>query len=101
MRHALQCLTGLCRAMPSGKEGVEELRTIHETLKGHDVDPACYRFDFTLARGLDYYTGPIFETIVTEPKIGSITGGGRYDNLIGLFSKETSLLREHPSALSG
>lgn len=39
-------------------------------------------FDPSLVRGLDYYTGTIFETIVTEPKIGSITGGGRYDNLI-------------------
>ena len=39
-------------------------------------------FDPRLVRGLDYYTGVIFETMVTEPKIGSITGGGRYDNLI-------------------
>lgn len=39
-------------------------------------------FDPTLARGLDYYTGPIFETVVDEPKIGSITGGGRYDTLL-------------------
>lgn len=39
-------------------------------------------FSPSLARGLDYYTGPIFETVVTEPKIGSITGGGRYDNLL-------------------
>src|SRR3989344_1440778 len=39
-------------------------------------------FDPTLARGLDYYTGPIFESVVEEPKIGSITGGGRYDNLL-------------------
>ncbi len=82
-------LDGLVQGHALGQEGLAELRIIHETLKGHDVDPACYRFDFTLARGLDYYTGPIFETIVTEPKIGSITGGGRYDNLIGLFSKET------------
>lgn len=40
------------------------------------------KFDPTLVRGLDYYTGTIFETVVDEPKIGSITGGGRYDNLI-------------------
>ncbi|MEK7550345.1 MAG: histidine--tRNA ligase [Patescibacteria group bacterium] len=39
-------------------------------------------FDSNLARGLDYYTGPIFESVVNEPKIGSITGGGRYDNLL-------------------
>lgn len=44
------------------------------------------RFDSTLSRGLDYYTGAIFETTVTEPKIGSITGGGRYDELIGQFT---------------
>lgn len=39
-------------------------------------------FDPTLARGLDYYTGPIFESVIKTPKIGSITGGGRYDNLL-------------------
>ena len=86
---SLKLFAALVDGHEAGMTGVAELRTIHETLKGHDVDPACYRFDFTLARGLDYYTGPIFETIVTEPKIGSITGGGRYDNLIGLFSKDT------------
>jgi histidyl-tRNA synthetase len=39
-------------------------------------------FDSTLARGLDYYTGPIFESVVEKPQIGSVTGGGRYDNLL-------------------
>ena len=39
-------------------------------------------FDSTLSRGLDYYTGPIYESVVDEPKIGSITGGGRYDKLL-------------------
>jgi histidyl-tRNA synthetase len=85
---SLRLFADLVQGHEAGMAGVAELQTIYETLKGHDVDPACYRFDFTLARGLDYYTGPIFETIVTEPKIGSITGGGRYDNLIGLFSKD-------------
>ncbi len=47
-----------------------------------NVPKTNYKFDPTTVRGLDYYTGPIFETVVTEPKIGSITGGGRYDNLI-------------------
>ncbi len=42
--------------------------------------------DRMLARGLDYYTGPVYEIVVTEPKIGSIAGGGRYDELIGMFS---------------
>jgi histidyl-tRNA synthetase len=73
--------------VPIGEQGVRELENINENLIAHGVKEDCYKFDFTLARGLDYYTGPIFETVVKEPKIGSITGGGRYDNLIGLFSK--------------
>ena len=45
-----------------------------------------FRFDPVLARGLDYYTGPICEAIIEESKIGSIAGGGRYDKLIGMFT---------------
>jgi len=67
-------------------EGIEELEIIFSHLASLGVDSQFYRFDLSLARGLDYYTGPIFETTVDEPKIGSITGGGRYDNLIGMFS---------------
>ena len=44
--------------------------------------------DLSMVRGLDYYTGPIFETIVKEPRIGSITGGGRYDELLGRYGKD-------------
>ncbi len=43
-------------------------------------------FDLSLVRGLEYYTGPVFETVVKEPRIGSLAGGGRYDKLIGLYS---------------
>ena len=44
-------------------------------------------FDFSLARGLDYYTGLIYEAVLTdENKVGSIAGGGRYDGLVGMFS---------------
>lgn len=50
------------------------------------VAPGFIQIDRTLARGLDYYTGPVFETVVHEPQIGSISGGGRYDELIGMFS---------------
>jgi len=42
-----------------------------------------------MVRGLAYYTGPIYETAVIEPKIGSLTGGGRYDDLVGLFSNQS------------
>lgn len=44
------------------------------------------KIDLSLVRGLDYYTGMIYEVVVTEPKIGSLSGGGRYDNLIGMFA---------------
>ncbi|MBR9689601.1 MAG: histidine--tRNA ligase [Candidatus Altiarchaeota archaeon] len=45
------------------------------------------RLNLSMVRGLDYYTGPIFETIVKEPRIGSITGGGRYDELLGQYGR--------------
>ena len=45
-------------------------------------------FDMSLVRGLDYYTGPIFEVVIDKPRIGSLAGGGRYDNLIELFAGE-------------
>lgn len=46
-------------------------------------------FDFSLARGLDYYTGLIYEAVLTETdKVGSIAGGGRYDGLVGMFSNK-------------
>ncbi len=71
---------------PLLSDGIEELEEIFSYLESMGIDSEYYRFDISLARGLDYYTGPIFETTVDEPKIGSITGGGRYDNLIGMFS---------------
>jgi histidyl-tRNA synthetase len=58
------------------------LQQVFELIKSFGVPQDAFVFDPTMVRGLDYYTGPIFETYVEEPKIGSITGGGRYDNLI-------------------
>lgn len=43
-------------------------------------------FDLSLARGLDYYTGTIFEAVLTTEAVGSVAGGGRYDNLVGMFA---------------
>ncbi len=60
----------------------ENLKQLFNYLEWLGVSKDFYQFDPTLARGLDYYTGPIFEAIVEKPKIGSIVGGGRYDNLI-------------------
>lgn len=58
-------------------ENLQEIINLAKKLGAKNIE-----FDPRLVRGLDYYTGAIFETMVTEPKIGSITGGGRYDNLI-------------------
>jgi len=60
----------------------ENLQAVFAAIKSLGVPQSNYVFDPTMVRGLDYYTGTIFETYVEEPKIGSITGGGRYDNLI-------------------
>ena len=67
-----------------GKEGIKELKEIVAYLKKMGIKSKV-KVDLSLARGLDYYTGPIFE-IFAEEGIGSIAGGGRYDRLIRLFS---------------
>ena len=63
------------------------LRQVRDAALALGVDPARLTVDPTLARGLDYYTGPVFEAVVKEPNVGSIAGGGRYDGLVGVFSK--------------
>ena len=72
------------QASETGKKGVEEIRTIFGYLKLGDVSTTV-ELDLTLARGLNYYTGAIFEVKANDVQIGSITGGGRYDDLTGIF----------------
>jgi len=60
----------------------QNLSQVLESVSSFGVPKDFFSFDPTLVRGLDYYTGTIFETTVTKPKIGSISGGGRFDNLI-------------------
>lgn len=69
-----------------GNAGLDELTHLYEILGQLGVDTAKVPLDLSLIRGLDYYTGPIFETHVDEPAIGSLSGGGRYDTLIERFS---------------
>ena len=66
-----------------GLKGIEECEFILSKLKGSLNNPI--ELDLTLARGLNYYTGAIFEVKALDVEIGSITGGGRYDNLTGIF----------------
>jgi histidyl-tRNA synthetase len=65
-----------------GAEGVGELKQLIGILKELGVESRRYVIDLSLSRGLDYYTGPIYEIVVTEPRIGSLSGGGRYDKLV-------------------
>ena len=68
----------------TGLKGVEEVAFVLETLKNSQLHNEI-DLDLTLARGLNYYTGCIFEVKALDVQIGSITGGGRYDNLTGIF----------------
>lgn len=67
-----------------GLKGVEEIRFILNMLKSAGLNNEI-QLDLTLARGLNYYTGAIFEVKALDTPMGSITGGGRYDNLTGIF----------------
>lgn len=69
-------------------EGVREIEAVLGALEAAGIDADRYAVDFRMVRGLDYYTGTIFETTVPDPPIGSITGGGRYDRLIGMFGSD-------------
>ena len=70
----------------TGQKGLEEASEIFDYLSISELSPNCeVELDLTLARGLNYYTGTIFEVKSTQVEMGSITGGGRYDNLTGIF----------------
>jgi histidyl-tRNA synthetase len=68
-----------------GLKGIEELEFVFEQINSLGLQQAELEFDITLARGLNYYTGAIFEVKANGVKMGSICGGGRYDDLTGLF----------------
>ncbi|MEO8743167.1 MAG: histidine--tRNA ligase [Lysobacteraceae bacterium] len=68
--------------------GVSELREVLELVRGLGVPESHYAINLSIARGLDYYTGTVFETTLNEhPQIGSICSGGRYDNLASNYTK--------------
>lgn len=68
-----------------GKKGIEELEIVFDYFKIFNLQKAKLILDITLARGLNYYTGAIFEVKTNEVAMGSIGGGGRYDDLTGMF----------------
>ena len=70
--------------------GVKEIEEILEYIKTFDINEKYVSFDLSIARGLDYYTGTVYETIFDDYKgIGSVCSGGRYDNLTSLYTKES------------
>jgi histidyl-tRNA synthetase len=73
---------------PEARQGVRDMTALLDALDAAGVPSTKVAVDFGMVRGLDYYTGTIFETVVSDPPIGSITGGGRFDRLVGLFGKE-------------
>jgi histidyl-tRNA synthetase len=72
-----------------GEAGIARLHQLAGALKIAGIPAERFKLDVSIARGLDYYTGVIFETLLGDlPKIGSICSGGRYDNLAGLYTKQ-------------
>lgn len=82
-------LRGQAASHPRLQAGVDELEAVCQTLAGYGVPESAYVIDLSIARGLDYYTGTVYETLVTaHPEWGSICSGGRYDNLAGYYCKK-------------
>ncbi|MEQ9168191.1 MAG: histidine--tRNA ligase [Fulvivirga sp.] len=81
----IEQLTQHLKTSESGRKGIEELQQINAYLDSFGLTDKNIELDTTLARGLSYYTGAIFEVKVNNVSIGSVSGGGRYDNLTGVF----------------
>lgn len=81
----LEKLTSLLSDNEEGKKGLEEVKFIVNSFHSTPLLTATLEIDITLARGLNYYTGAIFEVVAQDVQMGSIGGGGRYDDLTGIF----------------
>ena len=85
----LTSLEGMLAGSEAGLEGVARLRELFECCAKIGLPDGRVGLDLSIARGLDYYTGTIYETFLGDmPTIGSVCSGGRYDNLAGLFTKQ-------------
>jgi histidyl-tRNA synthetase len=85
-RDVLESLTKLFKNVESANEAIDELRVLCDSLDALDISNERVVLDISIARGLDYYTGPIFEASLHDaPEFGSVFGGGRYDGLVERF----------------
>ena len=88
---AIQVVSDLFEDVENAEEGIRELTEISDYLNALDIPDEDIVIDLGIARGLDYYTGPVFEAVLTDKRasrVGSVMGGGRYDDLIGRFTGE-------------
>ena len=85
---ALAMLAGIGSGNEQLEAGIAELTEVLNLVKGFGVPESSYALNFSIARGLDYYTGTVYETILTDhPQIGSVCSGGRYENLASHYTK--------------
>ncbi|MEO6172017.1 MAG: histidine--tRNA ligase, partial [Arenimonas sp.] len=85
---AISQLEKLGQGSDGFNQGIAELREVIDMLKAYGVPEKNYAVNFSIARGLDYYTGTVYETTLDDyPQIGSVCSGGRYENLAGHYSK--------------
>ncbi len=80
----MNCLNEMIGESAIGNKGILEIEEVFNRLKAFEINNEV-ELDLTLARGLNYYTGAIFEVVAKDVKMGSISGGGRYDDLTGVF----------------
>ncbi len=85
----LRSLRETLQQQPAALEGIGELEEILSYLDAAGIPDRHYSVKFAMVRGLEYYTGPIYETSIAEPPMPSITGGGRFDELVGMFQKHS------------
>jgi len=81
----VEFLTSKFSTTPTGQKGINDFKEVLNLLSEYGAREDHVEFDMTLARGLSYYTGCIFEVKINNVSIGSVSGGGRYDNLTGVF----------------
>ena len=85
----LDFLNELNIASDTFKEGIDELREVLDAVKSFGVPDANYTVDFSIARGLDYYTGTVYETVLNDyTELGSVCSGGRYENLAEFYTNK-------------
>ncbi|MCH9024637.1 MAG: histidine--tRNA ligase [candidate division Zixibacteria bacterium] len=84
---SLEIAEGLLGSVEVSAEGISDLKAIESHLSSMNIDKSKTEIDLTIVRGLAYYTGPVFETILLDlPEFGSVFAGGRYDNLVSRFT---------------